>query len=139
MEPLSCAGLFSVAPYHWQVSWNKKQYKYKKFIQEFPLMTDEQKLIPQSKGRARMVKVPKINDLVSICCGGKIILRGVVRTQFQVGNLHKTDQFNSGESRTHEAGEYLFIYITEVVNKDIKKRGCQRTWIQYKRNEGEGQ
>ena len=104
-------------------------------MEDFPHMTDEQKLIPQSKGRARMIKVPKINDLVSICCGGKIILRGVVRTQFQMGNLHKTDQYNTGPQRAHEDTEYLFIYITEVVSKDIKHRGCQRTWIQYKPNE----
>jgi hypothetical protein len=100
-------------------------------------------LIPQSKGKAIMVKCPKPGDIVYVSCAKLRILKCEVLTPFLKGTSHQTDKFNINErigrftitklDRPHTKNkEFLIMKIIEVFDNPIYLRGHQRTWITYK-------
>ena len=108
--------------------WNQEKYELQ--WSEYP----ESRRIAQSKGKAKMVQLPKEGDAVSFVLKGKIVMKGIIESDgFVKGTAHREHSCNMGESRPHsEAGEFAWVKITEVgLSEPIAKTG-QRTWIRKK-------
>lgn len=115
----------------WKVSWNKKLYDYRGIIESYRL--EEQDIIYQSKGRARMVKLPKEGDIVYVSCNKLQIMKCIVVSGVIVGASENGDRFNLGINRPHSDNDtYLKMKILETFDETIVLKGCQRTWCKYK-------
>ena len=111
----------------WKVSWNAKKYDYKKRIQIFKEQGPHS--ILQSKGRANMVNIPKINDIVFVSCNKHKIAKCIVESNFISSNEEKEDECNIGKPREHTSNNtYLKMKLVEVFDKPEVLKGNQRTW-----------
>lgn len=118
---------------NWRVSWNKNFYDYKKLIRNYK-ENNTNNIINQSKGRAKMVKLPQINDYVYVSCDKKKIMKCIIISNFIIGDEENQDPYNIGNPRLHATNNtYLKMQILEVYD-DPKPtfKGCQRTWSKYK-------
>lgn len=109
----------------WRVIINKKLYDFEGFKRS------KQTTIYQSKGNAKMKHCPKQNDNVCFVIQGKIVMRGIVTREFQVGAKHTDDMFNiEKQERIHEkTPEYATCKIIEILDEPIPiARSGQRTW-----------
>jgi len=90
--------------------------------------------LAQSKGKARMVRCPKLGNSVSFVLKGRIVMRGImVSDGFLAGTEHQEHSCNRGLERVHaEHPEFASVRITEIlkVPEEIRKTG-QRTWARY--------
>lgn len=114
----------------WKVSWNKSLYNYKEVIRLF----NEQGIneIKQSKGMAKMVKIPAIGDIVYISCNKLRIIKCIVMSDFITDLEEKTDIHNKGTLRHHTNNDtYLKLRIIKTYDNPIYLKGCQRTWCNY--------
>jgi hypothetical protein len=114
----------------WKVSWNKSLYNYKEVIRLF----NEQGIdeIKQSKGRATMINMPTIGDIVYISCNKLRIIKCVVISDFITDLKEKTDIHNEGIVRYHtDNNTYLKLRIIKTYGDPTYLRGCQRTWCRY--------
>ena len=117
----------------WKVSTNKKFFKYDDARKMF--RKNGEFVLAQSRGKAKMVKVPHIGDKVVIVCDKKEVLIGEVISEFMEGTSHRSDEcvFSIGGNDNHrEIDEYLKIRIIGLGDLSYN-RGVQRTWSQYKR------
>ena len=123
-------------PVTWRVVLNRKLWDQEKYIarcKEYP----ESKYLPQSKGNAKMVKVPSKGDIVYFVLKGKIIMEGCLETDgFIRGDAHRNHSCNIGQIRPHtDNDEYAICKITRGIEDDfvavaIPHTG-QRTWQVY--------
>ena len=113
----------------WRVSWNKSFYNYQQLIQDFNNGTHSG-IIFQSKGRARMVNLPKINDIVYISCNKLHIMTCTVISNFiDNGNEEQVDSYNlGGGNRPHANNIYLAMKIDIIHDEPDRFLGRQRTW-----------
>ncbi len=119
---------------NWKVSWNSQFYNYKKLISDYK-DNKHSGIIYQSKGRAIMKNMPKINDYAYISCDKKKILKCKILTEFVNGNEEKCDLYNLGSNRNHSNNNiYLTMKIEHVYDEPTELKGCQRTWCKYKNN-----
>ena len=115
---------------NWRVSWNKDLYDYKRIISLYKL--GEEDIINQSKGRAKMVKLPKIGDYAYVSCDKKKIMKCKIISNFIIGDEEKSDKCNKGNPRIHTNNNtYLKMKILEVYDEYLIFKGCQRTWSKY--------
>ena len=114
----------------WKISTNSKYFDYESAIRSFE--QNGSFILWQSKGRANMVNVPKINDKVIITCDKKEILKGYIKYEFTNGTKHTTLEcpFSKGNSIHRNELVYAGIMITEKGSMNYL-RGCQRTWCKY--------
>ena len=109
----------------WQLTWNQKLYK-----------TSNVKVgdtIYQSKGRARMKRIPKKNDTVIVVSGNEELFEGICISDFMESNLHKIDINNNGTIRKHaDCSECIQIKILSKISNVYRKSNL-RTWTIYKR------
>jgi len=118
----------------WQVTWNSKLYDYEKLINDFK-NNNHSGIIYQCKGRAKMVKLPKINDYVYISCNKLKIMKCKVISNFVIGHEEKYDLYNIGSQtqRIHSINnEYLTLQIEIIYENPEILKGFQRTWCKYK-------
>jgi len=104
--------------------WNQKKYE-----EDFATRPEVRRLA-QSKGRCKMVSVPKIGDMVSFVMKGKIVMKGIVESNgFENGTDHKEHSCNVGVMRYHSIPtEFVWVRIEEVgLSENIRPTG-QRTW-----------
>ncbi len=104
--------------------WN--QCKYEKDWVSYP----EIRRLPQSKGRAKMIKLPKKNDIVHFVYNRKIVMKGYVDSdKFEENSKLQFHSCNIGNNRQHDVHEYMYIYVTEIgLSENIAWKG-QRTWV----------
>lgn len=77
--------------------------------------------------------VPQPEDTVYVVCGGKRIMRGIVKVGFAYGTAHQRDPYNLGQIRAHaEPNWYAKVLITKTYKRPIDMRGNQRTWTQLR-------
>jgi hypothetical protein len=101
--------------------WNQVQYE-----EEFN--NPEARHFPQSKGACRMVSCPQKGDLVSFVCKGKIIMKGIVESEFETGTQHQLHSCNIGHRPHAIPTTFAWINITEIrLSEPIRNTG-QRTW-----------
>jgi len=112
----------------WRVMLNSSRWNKKKYEEDFH-ENQNIKRLAQSKGLCRMVVCPQKGDDVSFVCKGKIIMKGIVDSEFEEGNEHQLDTYNLGLYRPHSIlTEFAWIIITEVgLSENIRPTG-QRTW-----------
>ena len=117
----------------WLVTWNPKLYDYQRLIDDFK--KGKIKKIIQSKGMAKMIYVPQINDTVYVSCHKKKIMKCKVLTIFKRGTDQIMDKYNLGLVRKHtENNQYLTMEILEVYDEPEYMKGYQRTWTQKNSN-----
>ncbi len=117
----------------WRVIINPKLWNYEEFVNEWKTLGEEEKMIPQSKGKCIMKKCPIKNDIVYFVIKGKIKMEGIVVSEtFEVGEEHKNNKNNIRIERPHEiVNEFVWIKIIRVdLNIPIKHMG-QRTWVKF--------
>lgn len=124
----------------WKVSWNAKLYNYEKLINDY-LNNKHSGIIYQSKGKAHMINLPQINDIVNISCKKQHILTCKIITGFiNNGIEEQNDSYNLTNllnNRNHADNNiYLTMQIINVVDRQKRPllKGCQRTWCKYKSN-----
>ena len=121
----------------WKVSTNYKFFDYKKAQDDYKsLLLGNRKtpvLIYQSKGKARMVNIPKKGHKVYLSCAKKEVLIGEIIEDFNDGIMHHTCPYNKGkliDASHREPASYCIIKITAIGNESELK-GVQRTWSKY--------
>ena len=118
----------------WKVSWNKKLYDYKKLIQDFN-NNHHSGIIFQSKGKAHMVNLPQVNDIVYVSCNKQHIITCTIISNFiHDGNEQNNDDYNLGNTERYHSDNntYLSMRIDKIHNNPTSLKGCQRTWCKYK-------
>ena len=117
-------------PTKWKVSWNAKDYDFQGIIEAFN--NGSRRHISQSKGRAPMVRLPQIGDLVVVTCKKYRRLQCKIISNFnEVPNqLQYQDEFNINNNRLHATnGIHLLMEITHAYSSEIYPlNGCQKTW-----------
>ena len=112
----------------WRVLINPKLFAWKKFIE------DRNSRINQSKGRCEMRILPKAGDTILFVIKGRIKFKGIMESDgFCIGDSHRDDPYNIGESRSHSAPDYyakVKILSTDL-DDPIEWKG-QRTWAKVK-------
>ena len=117
----------------WRVLINPENWDQTKYEDEWNGPRPEQKRFAQTKGRAKMVVVPRKNDRVNFVISGKIVMRGYVENDgFLVGDTHKDEHSCvKGAFRDRpwdNVNEYLWVKIEQVgLSIPIRPTG-QRTW-----------
>lgn len=114
---------------NWRVMLNSKLCDQKKYEEDFDIRPEARR-IEQSKGRCRMVSLPKRGDTVSFVLKGKIVMRGIIYSNgFENGTDHQEHSCNNGSIRLHAIpNEFARIKIEEVgISENIRWTG-QRTW-----------
>jgi hypothetical protein len=113
----------------WKVSTNYKLFDYKKAQDDFN--ANKSVKIYQSRGRAHMVNVPKIGDIVYFSSNKKEVLIGKVIQEFTPGTLHQECHYNIRPNNTipkhQENPQFAVIEIT-AVGSGQEFKGVQRTW-----------
>jgi hypothetical protein len=113
--------------------WRQYTVGDKKGYEELWHEMPEQKFIAQSRGKARMIELPKKNDKVAFVYKGEIVMKGIVLSEgFEDGNMHKKHSCNVGNLRPHaENLEFARVEVEEVgLHIPIKPTG-QRTWLKF--------
>ena len=116
-------------PNSWRVMLSSSLWNQKKYEEDFATRPEVRRLA-QSKGRCKMVSVPKIGDMVSFVMKGKIVMKGIVESNgFENGTDHKEHSCNVGVMRYHSIPtEFVWVRIEEVgLSENIRPTG-QRTW-----------
>ena len=118
----------------WRVLINPNNWDQKKYQDEWNGPRPEQKRFAQTKGRAKMVVVPRKNDRVNFVISGKIVMRGYVENDgFLVGDTHKDEHSCvKGTFRDRpwdHVNEYLWVKIEEILEEpELIRPSGQRTW-----------
>lgn len=115
----------------WQVSWNKKKYDYKRLICDY-LEGRHTGFVTNSKGMAKMIVLPQIDDEVFIACDKKKILKCKVVSDFVIHENGANDEYCIGtpETRIHTHNNtFLMLQIIEVYENPEPLKGFQRTWV----------
>ena len=110
----------------WRVLINPKYWDYNKYERNWV----EGSTISQSKGRARMVKVPRKGDRVLFVIKGMIKMKGIVVSEgFVQGEEHIEDPYNTLHSIHREVRIFAVVQILQVgLSEPIRFMG-QTTWI----------
>lgn len=117
---------------HWRVMLNTKLWDQPTYEEKWQTQPEVRRLA-QSKGRCKMVVVPRLGDDIAFVYRGKIVMRGIMESDgFVSGDAHKQHSCNLGEQRPHtDVTEFAWVRITTVgLSEDIRKTG-QRTWARY--------
>ena len=116
----------------WKVTWSPKLYDYKKLIEDFT-KNQHSGIIFQSKGRAHMVNLPKIDDIVYVSCNKQHIMTCTIISNFiNNGNEANIDSYNKGFLRIHSSNMiYLTMKIDLIHTNPDYLRGHQCTWCSY--------
>ena len=118
---------------NWRVMINPKlwdQAAYERIWLSHP----EVRTLAQAKGKARMVRCPKLGDSVSFVLKGEIVMKGIMISDgFLAGTEHQEHSCHRGMERTHaEHPEFGWVKITEILEVPEKiRRTGQRTWARY--------
>jgi hypothetical protein len=115
---------------YWRVmhssKWNQKKYE-----QNWRNLSETRRL-PQSMGKKPPKIPPKRGDVVYFVFKRKIVMKGKVCSNVEIGNYHQIHSCNIGTNRPHsEPSEFIWINITEVgLSENVRKTG-QRTWVKW--------
>jgi len=118
---------------YWQTTWNPKVYDYKRLIEDYRAGRILE--IKNSKGMAKMKKVPQIDDIVYVSCDKKNILRCVVMSEFEETENGGYDEYSIGprKSINHSQNNLcLRLKIVEAYDDPILMLGYQRTWVKLR-------
>jgi signal peptidase I len=116
----------------WKVSWNKKLVDVEIIREAF--MKNDEFTLHQSKGRAKMVKVPKKGDKIVFIYDKREVFEGIVVREFQDGTLHQHQHCfasRSGNENHRIVKTYATVKITGI-GSGRSNRGVQRTWSKYR-------
>jgi hypothetical protein len=117
----------------WKVSTNKILFDYDKARNEFE--QNGNYILYQSRGKAHMIKEPKIGDEVVIICDKQEVLIGVIRSNFEEGKEHTMEycKFSKKDDNNHrKIMQNIQIEIIGLGDMSYN-RGVQRTWSIYRK------
>ena len=115
----------------WQVTWNPTRFDCNRMIQDY----NEGRhtgYIKQSKGMARMTRLPTIGDEVYVSCAKKKILKCQVMSDFVTNEQEMLDEYHIGSTyiQPHtQNNTFLMMKIIEVYPIPEEMKGFQRTWV----------
>ena len=126
----------SRTPKIWRVVINKKRWAQAEY-EHLCTLEPERKLLPQSRGRVNMRKVPSAGDIVLFVIKGVIVMIGTVKSDgFLIGTAHQHHPCNREAIRPHaEPTYYAEVNILQFVSILGLPHKGQQTWIEVSRDE----